>query len=87
MNAASGVLGWIVVGLVAGVLAKLVMPGKDPGGLVATVLIGMAGAILAGYVGRTFEIGELGQATQWISATVGAIVLLGAYRLVMGARR
>ena len=80
-------LGWIVIGLVAGVLAKLIMPGKDPGGFVVTILIGIAGAVLAGYVGRALHYYQEGQTGGWIAGTLGAIVLLAVYRLFMRGRQ
>lgn len=79
-------LGWILIGLVAGILGKLIMPGKDPGGVVVTILIGIAGALLAGfvspYLGLHVESGWQGYA----AATIGAVVLLALYRLVTTRR-
>lgn len=80
-----GLLGWIIVGLVAGALAKLIMPGKDPGGIVVTILLGIAGALLAGFLGQALNLYAPGEAAGWIAATVGAIILLAIYRMV--ARR
>lgn len=80
------ILGWVLIGLVAGVLGKLVMPGKDPGGIVVTILIGIAGALLAGFVAQTAGIAIDGGVTNYVAATFGAIVLLLAYRLVMSRR-
>lgn len=80
-----GLLGWIIVGLVAGALAKLIMPGKDPGGIVVTILLGIAGALLAGFLGQALNLYDPGEAAGWIAATVGAIILLAIYRMV--ARR
>jgi uncharacterized membrane protein YeaQ/YmgE (transglycosylase-associated protein family) len=81
-----GFLGWIFIGLVAGVLGKLIMPGKDPGGFIVTILLGIAGALFAGFLGQALGIYAQGQAAGWIGATVGAIVLLVIYRLVMRGR-
>ncbi len=79
------ILGWLAIGLVAGILAKLIMPGRDPGGIVVTVLIGIAGALLAGFVAQT-----LGQALagwrSYAAATAGAIGLLLSYRIVLARR-
>ena len=82
-----GIIAWIVVGLIAGLLAKLVMPGDDPGGIIVTVLIGMAGALVGGFI-----VGLLGGSGAtgfniWsiLVATLGAVILLAIYRLI--ARR
>ncbi len=84
-----GIISWIVVGLIAGLLAKLIMPGDDPGGIIITTLIGMAGAVVGGFivsilggVGTTgFNIWSI------LVATFGAIILLAVYRLFVGQRR
>lgn len=73
-------LGWILVGLFAGAIARLVMPGRDPGGCILTILLGIAGALLAGYVGRLMGIYERGQQASFIAAVLGAIALLAVYR-------
>ena len=75
------ILWTIVIGLVAGALAKFVMPGKDPGGLIITILIGIAGSILFTYLGQFLGIYEPGQTAGFIGATIGAIILLAIYRL------
>lgn len=82
----STIFGWIFVGLVAGVIGKLVMPGRDPGGLVVTVLLGIAGALLAGYLGQALGFYGPGEPTGLIGASVGAVLLLIVYRMVMRAR-
>ncbi len=71
----------IVVGLIAGALAKWVMPGPDPGGIIVTILIGIAGAFVGGYLASLVGIGG-GAITTIITATVGAILLLAIYRLI-----
>ncbi len=81
-----GFLGWILIGIVAGVLGKFVMPGKDPGGFVVTILLGIAGALLAGFLGSAIGVYQQGQPAGWVGATVGAIILLIIYRLVMRGR-
>lgn len=81
-----GILGWLIIGIVAGVLGKFLMPGRDPGGFVVTILLGIAGALLAGFLGQALNIYQPGQNAGWIGATVGAIVLLAVYRLVMRGR-
>jgi uncharacterized membrane protein YeaQ/YmgE (transglycosylase-associated protein family) len=80
------ILGWILFGLVIGALAKLVMPGRDPGGIIVTMLLGIAGAVLGGFLGRVFGFYQEGEAAGWIMSFVGAVVLLGIYRMVMRRR-
>jgi uncharacterized membrane protein YeaQ/YmgE (transglycosylase-associated protein family) len=77
-------LGWIIVGLFAGALARLVMPGRSPGGCVLTILLGIAGALLAGYVGRLLGVYEPGEQASFIGAVLGAIGVLGIYRFFAG---
>lgn len=76
-----GLAGWIIVGLVAGILAKWIMPGKDPGGLFVTILLGMAGGLIGGFIGIALGIGG-GNIVNTILATIGAILLLWLYRIV-----
>ncbi|MFA5967888.1 MAG: GlsB/YeaQ/YmgE family stress response membrane protein [Sphingomonas sp.] len=75
-------LGWVLIGLVAGILGKVIMPGKDPGGFVVTILIGIAGALLAGFVAQSqgWEIARGWQS--YAAATVGAFALLALYRVI-----
>ncbi|QGP79479.1 GlsB/YeaQ/YmgE family stress response membrane protein [Sphingobium sp. CAP-1] len=73
-------LGWIIVGLLAGAIAKLIMPGHDPGGCVVTILLGIAGALLAGFVGRLVGLYAPGEGAGFIAAIVGAIAVLALYR-------
>ena len=75
-----GILGWIFFGLIVGVIAKLIMPGRDPGGFIVTVLIGIAGAVLGGLIGRMAGLYGPNDAAGYIMSTVGAVVLLFAYR-------
>ena len=79
------VLGWIVFGLIVGIVAKLVMPGRDPGGIVITMLLGIIGAVVGGFIGRAMGFYGPNQAAGFLMSVVGAIVLLALYRLV--ARR
>ncbi|MDP8912172.1 MAG: GlsB/YeaQ/YmgE family stress response membrane protein [Pseudomonadota bacterium] len=79
-------LGWIVVGAIAGVLAKAIMPGKDPGGCIVTILLGVGGALLAGFIGNSLGWYTQGQAGGFIAATLGAILILFIYRLLMRRR-
>jgi uncharacterized membrane protein YeaQ/YmgE (transglycosylase-associated protein family) len=80
------ILGWILFGLVVGALAKLIMPGRDPGGIIVTMLLGIAGAVLGGFLGRALGLYREGEAAGWIMATLGAIVLLAIYRMMVGRR-
>jgi uncharacterized membrane protein YeaQ/YmgE (transglycosylase-associated protein family) len=80
-----GILGWIVFGLIVGVIAKLVMPGRDPGGFVVTVLIGIAGAVVAGLLGRLAGLYGPGDAAGFVMSTLGAIALLFVYRKMRSA--
>jgi uncharacterized membrane protein YeaQ/YmgE (transglycosylase-associated protein family) len=77
----------LLIGLVVGAIAKLVMPGKDPGGIIVTMLIGIAGALIAGFLGRTLGWYSEGEAAGFIASVVGAVVLLILYRLVTKNRR
>jgi len=79
------VLGWIVFGLIVGALAKLIMPGKDPGGITVTILLGIAGAVVGGYLGQIAGLYGRGDAAGFIMSVVGAIVLLAVYRLLRRA--
>jgi uncharacterized membrane protein YeaQ/YmgE (transglycosylase-associated protein family) len=79
------VLSWIVFGLIVGALAKLVMPGNDPGGIIVTILLGIAGAIVGGLIGRAMGFYGPDQAAGYLMSFVGAIILLALYRMV--ARR
>jgi uncharacterized membrane protein YeaQ/YmgE (transglycosylase-associated protein family) len=80
-----GILSWILFGLVVGVIAKLLMPGRDPGGFIVTMLLGIAGALVGGFVGRAMGFYGESQGAGWIMSILGAIVLLALYR--MTARR
>jgi uncharacterized membrane protein YeaQ/YmgE (transglycosylase-associated protein family) len=71
----------IIIGLIAGALAKFIMPGKDPGGIIITILIGIAGSIVFTYLGKFLGIYQEGEAAGFIGATVGAIILLALYRM------
>jgi len=79
-----GILGWILVGLIAGALAKWVMPGKDPGGIFVTILIGIAGGLIGGFIGSKIGLGGSGNIVNILVATAGAILLLWIYRMVKG---
>ena len=79
-------LSWILIGLVAGVLGKIIMPGKDPGGIIVTILIGIAGALLAGFVAPYLGLHIENTWQSYGAATVGAVVLLALYRVVTSRR-
>ena len=82
-----GVIGWIVFGLIVGIVAKFVMPGRDPGGFIVTVLLGIAGALLGGYLGRAVGLYREGDPVGFIMAVVGSIAVLILYRVVAGRPR
>jgi uncharacterized membrane protein YeaQ/YmgE (transglycosylase-associated protein family) len=81
-----GVLGWILFGLIVGVLAKLVMPGRDPGGFLVTIAIGIVGALIGGVMGRAMGLYGPQQNAGWLMSIVGAILLLWIYRVIVGRR-
>ncbi|MFA7441197.1 MAG: GlsB/YeaQ/YmgE family stress response membrane protein [Sphingomonadaceae bacterium] len=77
-----GFIGWIIIGLIAGALAKWIMPGRDPGGIIVTILIGIAGGLLGGFIGSLIGVGGGGNIWNLVLATAGAVLLLWIYRLV-----
>lgn len=84
-----GIIGWIVLGLLAGAIAKLIMPGDDPGGIIVTTLIGIAGAIVGGLIASALDIGDLDEFFDlgtWLIAIAGSLLLLLIYRLIVGNR-
>ena len=81
-----GFVGWIVFGLIVGVIAKLLMPGRDPGGMIVTVLLGIAGALVGGFIGRAMGLYGPQDVAGMIMSVVGAIVLLFVYRVAVGGR-
>ena len=80
------VIGWIVFGLIVGALAKLVMPGRDPGGIIVTMLLGIAGSMLGGFIGRAAGWYGPGQAAGFLMSFLGAVVLLLLYRMIVRRR-
>lgn len=81
-----GIIWTIIIGLIVGVIAKFLMPGRDPGGFIITALIGIVGSVLATYIGRAMGFYQMGESAGFIAAVLGAIVLLFAYRLVVGRK-
>jgi uncharacterized membrane protein YeaQ/YmgE (transglycosylase-associated protein family) len=82
-----GILSWILFGLVVGVIAKLVTPGRDPGGFIITMLLGIAGALLGGFIGRAMGFYGPSESAGWLMSIGGAIVLLVLYRMIARPRR
>lgn len=81
-----GILSWILFGLVVGIIAKLLMPGRDPGGFIITILLGIAGALLGGFVGRAMGFYGANEGAGWLMSILGAIILLVLYRMMMRRR-
>ncbi len=84
-----GIIGWIVLGLLAGAIAKLIMPGEDPGGIIVTMLIGIAGALVGGLIASALDIGDIDEFFDigtWLIAIGGSLLLLFLYRLIAGDR-
>jgi uncharacterized membrane protein YeaQ/YmgE (transglycosylase-associated protein family) len=79
-------IGTLLVGLIVGAIAKFVMPGKDPGGIIVTILLGIAGSVIASYLGRALGWYQEGQTAGWIMSVLGAVLLLFLYRLFTGKR-
>ena len=82
-----GVIGWIIFGLVVGIAAKFLMPGRDPGGFVITAIIGIVGALLGGYLGRAIGWYREGDPVGFVVAVIGSIILLALYRMRVGRRQ
>jgi uncharacterized membrane protein YeaQ/YmgE (transglycosylase-associated protein family) len=82
-----GILWMLIIGLVVGAIAKLIMPGKDPGGIIVTIILGIAGAFLAGFLGRAMGWYGEGDAAGFIASVIGAIILLIIYRMIAGRSR
>jgi uncharacterized membrane protein YeaQ/YmgE (transglycosylase-associated protein family) len=80
-------LGWIIFGLIVGIIAKLLMPGRDPGGFIITILLGIAGSLLGGFIGRAIGLYGPNQTAGFLMSVLGAILLLALYRFAGGGRR
>ena len=81
-----GIIGWIIFGLIVGTVAKFLIPGPDPGGWIVTILLGIAGALVGGFLGRAVGWYGPNDAAGFLMALVGALVLLGLYRLTLRRR-
>jgi uncharacterized membrane protein YeaQ/YmgE (transglycosylase-associated protein family) len=81
-----GIVAWIIFGCIVGIIAKLLMPGRDPGGFVVTILLGIAGAFVGGFIGRAMGFYGPGQSAGWLMSIAGAVVLLLLYRIVAPRR-
>lgn len=85
-----GIIAWIIIGLLAGAIAKALMPGKDPGGIIVTCLIGVVGGLLGGWLGKVVfgvdSIDGFFDLSTWIAAIIGSVIVLVVYRLVTGRR-
>ena len=81
-----GWLAWIVIGLLAGAIAKAITPGRDPGGCLITIVIGIAGAVLAGFLGQQLGWYRPGQGAGFLAAIVGSVLILIVYRMIAGRR-
>jgi uncharacterized membrane protein YeaQ/YmgE (transglycosylase-associated protein family) len=86
-----GIIGWIVLGLLAGAIAKAILPGDDPGGIIVTMIIGVVGALLGGFLAQVIfgnnTVDDFFDISTWLTAIVGSIILLLLYRLVAGRGR
>jgi uncharacterized membrane protein YeaQ/YmgE (transglycosylase-associated protein family) len=82
----TGIISTIIIGLIVGAIAKLLMPGRDPGGCIVTILLGIVGAVVAGYLGRLIGWYEPGQPAGFIASIIGAMLILLVYRLIIGRR-
>jgi uncharacterized membrane protein YeaQ/YmgE (transglycosylase-associated protein family) len=86
-----GIIAFIILGLLAGAIAKAIMPGEDPGGIIVTTLIGIAGALVGGFLAAAVfdahPLDDFFDVSTWLTAIFGSIVLLGIYRILIGNRR
>jgi uncharacterized membrane protein YeaQ/YmgE (transglycosylase-associated protein family) len=80
------IIGWIIFGLIVGIIGKFLMPGRDPGGIIVTILLGIGGALLGGWVGQAMGLYREGEPAGFVMAVLGSILLLGLYRLFAGRR-
>ena len=80
------ILSWIVFGIVIGFIAKLLMPGRDPGGFIVTMLLGIAGALVGGFIGRAMGFYGPDQSAGWLMSILGAVLILALYRVLVRRR-
>ena len=81
------VIGWIIFGLIIGIIAKLLMPGRDPGGFIVTIVLGIVGSLVGGFIGRAIGLyGPDQRAGGWILSIIGAVILLAIYRIIVRRR-
>ena len=80
------IISWIIFGLIAGVIAKVLMPGRDPGGFIITILLGIGGALVATWLGQAVGWYRAGEGAGFIASVVGALIILFIYRMVAGRR-
>jgi uncharacterized membrane protein YeaQ/YmgE (transglycosylase-associated protein family) len=83
-----GILSWIILGLLAGIIAKVLLPGRDPGGCIITILLGIGGALLGGWLGKILfdvELGRFFELRTWALAVFGALIILLLYRVIIGS--
>jgi uncharacterized membrane protein YeaQ/YmgE (transglycosylase-associated protein family) len=84
-----GIIGWILLGLLAGIIAKAVLPGDDPGGFIVTTIIGIVGALLGGFLGSAIfgvNLGGFFDLRTWVLGIIGSLILLAIYRVIIGRR-
>lgn len=84
-----GMISWVVLGLIAGAIAKMLMPGRDPGGCIITILLGIGGAFLGGWIGKTLfhvQLGKFFDLRTWGLAILGSVIILVLYRVIFGSR-
>lgn len=82
-----GIIAWILFGLVVGIIAKLLMPGRDPGGFIVTIALGVAGALLGGFIGRAMGFYGANEGAGWLISILGAVLLLALYRVIARPRQ
>ena len=81
-----GIIWTIIIGFIVGLVAKFLMPGRDPGGFIVTVIIGIVGSVIATYLGRAMGMYQVGESAGFIAAVLGAVILLFVYRMTIGRR-
>ena len=83
-----GIIAWVVLGLIAGAIAKFLMPGRDPGGIFITIIIGIVGAVIGGFIGNSLGVGDVSGVNLWsiVLAVAGSVILLIIYRMISSRR-